>query len=71
MGSWLEVRPRLDQLVQLGPRALSGPYVTVPLEGVGGADVTQVKAALDEPFDHVESSVVGDTAVEVPDHTDT
>ena len=63
--------PGVDQVIELITRTVRGPYVTMSLQGVGVADVTQVKAALDEPFDHVESSVVGDKAVEIADHTDT
>ena len=62
--------PGVDQMVQLVTGAVGGAHVTVTFEGVGVADVTEVKAALDEFFDGVESSGVGKSAVEVADHAD-
>ena len=55
-------------MIELITRTVRGPYVTMSLQGVGVADVTQVKATLDELFDLVESSVVWQAVVKVADH---
>ena len=62
--------PGVDEVVQLVSRTLSGAHVTVTLQGVGVADVTEVKAALDQLFDGSLSSGVGNPAGEIADHAD-
>ena len=57
-------------MVQLVTGAVGGAHVTVTFEGVGVADVTEVKAALDQLFDGSLSSGVGNPAGEVADHAD-
>ena len=64
------VRPGVDQVIQVVAGAVRASHVTMPLEGVGRTDVTQVKAALDELLDLAESGGVGESVVEVADHAD-
>ena len=63
--AWSIVGPGVDEVVQLVSWTLSRAHVTVTLQGVGVADVTEVKAALDQLFDGSLSGGVGNPAGEV------
>lgn len=69
-GSRRVVRPGMDELVEFCARALRLPHVAVPLEGVGGADVTVAQATRNEMLDCVQSRVIWHAAGEIADDAD-